>query len=110
MMNDNEIIQVFKEKVDFLASVTSVYLDENEGLALYQAAHSALDLINRQQAEIERLQNLTEKDFKHTAISTVERHRKWIEYRAIKEFAKKIRQKISAMVCSPEQRSRRDCS
>lgn len=55
MMNDNEIIQVFKEKVDFLASVTSVYLDENEGLALYQAGLSALDLINRQQAEKEAL-------------------------------------------------------
>ena len=53
-------------------------------------------------AEIERLQNLTEKDFEQTAISTVKRHQKWIKYRAIKEFAKKIRQKISAMVCSPD--------
>lgn len=36
------------------------------------------------------LQNLTEKDFEQTAISTVKRHQKWIEYRAIKEFAERL--------------------
>ena len=50
----------------------------------------SLDLINRQQEEIERLQNLTEKDFEQTAISTVKRHQKWIERRAIKEFAERL--------------------
>lgn len=47
-------------------------------------------LIDHQQAEIERLQNLTEKDFEQTAISTVKRHQKWIEYRAVKEFAERL--------------------
>lgn len=60
-MTDNEIIQSFKERVDFLSSVTSVYLDEDEGLALYQAAHSALELINRKCSEIEALTARTAK-------------------------------------------------
>jgi chromosome segregation ATPase len=60
-MTDNEIIQNFKERVDFLSSVTSVYLDEDEGLALYQAAHSALELINRKCSEIEALTARTAK-------------------------------------------------
>ena len=137
-MKDNEIIQSFKERVDFLSSVTSVYLDEDEGLALYQAAHSALELINRkcseiealtartakQEATIDRLKNENaflqgEVSDAQTEIERLQADNKTLEnvikntflektgldidpLAEIKEFAKKIRQKISAMVCSPD--------
>jgi len=72
----------------------------------------ALDLINRLQAEkealiagqetlqkalaeknaeIERLNKATEKDFETIAISTVDRHQKYIKRRAIKEFADRLK-------------------
>ena len=63
---------------------------------------NALDLINRQQAEIERLQNLTEKDFEQTAISTVKRHQKWIEYRAIKEFVERLKETAGYVVAEQD--------
>lgn len=52
---DNEIIKVFEEKVNLIGSMEDVYLNENEGYALYCAMNDILELINNQQSEIERL-------------------------------------------------------
>jgi hypothetical protein len=55
-MTDNEIIKAFEDKVSLIGSMTSVYLDEKDGLDLYEVMTSILDLVNRQNAEIESLQ------------------------------------------------------
>lgn len=54
---DGEIIKVFEEKVKLIGSMEAVYLDEDEGYALYCAMSDILRLVNRQQAKIENLQN-----------------------------------------------------
>ena len=50
-LTDNEIIKDFTEKTELIGSMSSVYLDEDKGLELYEAMRNALILINRLQAE-----------------------------------------------------------
>ena len=56
-LTDKEIVKDFTEKTELIGSMSSVYLDEDKGLELYMAMRNILDLINRLQAENERLRN-----------------------------------------------------
>ena len=47
--------------------------------------------LQKAKAEIERLNKAGEKDFEAIAVSTVDRHQKWIKRRAIKEFAERLK-------------------
>ena len=55
-MTDAEIIKAYEDKVNLIASMTSVYLDEEDGFDLYTVMSNALDLVKRKDAEIERLE------------------------------------------------------
>lgn len=54
-ITDSEIVKAYEDKVNLIGSMTSVYLDEEDGLDLYEVMSNALDLINRLQAEKEEL-------------------------------------------------------
>ena len=56
-LTDNEVIEAFEVKVNLIGSMTSVYLDENEGQALYDAMDDARLLIKRQKANAVGLTN-----------------------------------------------------
>ncbi len=56
-MTDNDIIKAFEEQINLIGSMRGVYLDDDGGQALYDAMDDARILINRQKAEIERLNN-----------------------------------------------------
>ena len=56
-LTDSEIVKDFTEKTELIGSMSSVYLDEDEGLELYEAMRNVLILINRQKADIKRLNN-----------------------------------------------------
>ncbi len=60
-LSDNEIIKDFEEKVNFIGSMEDVYLNENQGYALYCAMNNILDFINRQKAEVSVLRKLLDK-------------------------------------------------
>ncbi len=78
-MTDNDIIDALEEMAEY-----SNFLED------IRVAENALDLINRQKAEIERLSKQNGIEFDKAAISTVKRHTKHIEKRAIKEYETKL--------------------
>ena len=54
-LTDSEIVKDFTEKTELIGSMSSIYLDEDKGLELYEAMRNILILINRLQAEKEVL-------------------------------------------------------
>ena len=60
-MTDNDIIKTYEDKVNLIGSMTSVYLDEEDGLDLYEVMSNTLDLINRKKAEIENCYEFIER-------------------------------------------------
>lgn len=88
-MTDAEIIKAYEDKVDLIASMTSVYLDEEDGFNLYEVMKNTLDLINRQKAEIERL------TINMNAFGLGMKREKERADNAIKEFAERLKEECS---------------
>ncbi len=59
-MSDNEIIKAYEDKVNLIGSMTSVYLDGEDGFDLYEVMLNSLDLVNRQKEEITKNENIIE--------------------------------------------------
>ena len=112
-MTDNEIIKALECCANSDGCENCPYSRQCDGVEHIQYA---LDLINRQKAEIkrfngviknfiatkerqkaeiERLSNQNGIEFDRAAIATVERHTKHIERRAIKEFAERFENELT---------------
>ena len=80
-MTDKEIIKAFEEKVNLISTMTSVYLDEVEGLNLYETMNNTLDLINRQQKQLDNyshnVRNLTKESLEF--MKTIKKQQEEIE-------------------------------
>lgn len=87
-MTDNEIIKALESEVKSAEYVDSYYCNGVD-LTLIK---SAIDLINRQKTEIERLQN-TINDILDRQPILVERAEKYAKSEAYKEFAEKLKEK-----------------
>lgn len=85
LVSDHRCLQLSFDNLKGLYQAEKEKVESAKSKSIYFAKK-----FQKARAEIERLQNLTEKDFEQTAISTVKRHQKWIEYRAIKEFAERL--------------------
>ena len=65
-LTDKEVVKDFTEKTELIGSMSSVYLDEDKGLELYEAMRNILILINRLQADCENYKQVTENQQKIT--------------------------------------------
>lgn len=59
-LTDNVIVKDFTEKTELIGAMTSVYLDEDDGLKLYMTMRNIFDLINRLQADCENYKKIAE--------------------------------------------------
>lgn len=92
-LTDNEVIEAFEVQVNLIGSMTSVYLDENEGQALYDAMDDARLLIKRQKANAEGLTNAVK--FLNEQLSSAKAE-------AVKEFAERYeRYLLSQLTTAP---------
>lgn len=93
-MTDKEIIQALENEVKSTEYVDSDYCDGVD-LTLIK---SAIDLINRQKTEIERLQN-TINDILDRQPILVERAEKYAKSEAYKEFAERLKDESQMADC-----------
>lgn len=87
-MTDNEIIKTYKDKVNLIGSMTSVYLDEEDGFDLYTVMLNVLDLINRKESNIEGLTN---------AVKYLNEQLSSAKAEAVKEFAERLKEKFACL-------------
>lgn len=89
-MTDNEIIKALECYGDSYSTCAECPIKDDNGCN-EQLANYALDIIKRQQAEIERLQN-TINDILDRQPILVERAEKYAKSEAIKEFAERLKE------------------
>ena len=94
-MTDNEIIKALECCGNPYSICAECPIKDDHGCN-EQLAKYALDIINRQQTEIERLQN-TINDILDCQPILVERAEKYAKSDAIKEFAERLKEKIDVV-------------
>ena len=100
-MKDNETIKALECCCsDDMGCSEDCPLCNTDESCWYLLKKPALDLINRQKAEIARLSKQNGIEFDRAAIATVERHTKHIERRAIKEFADRYERYLLSQLTS----------
>ena len=93
---DEEVIKGLEEEIHLAEYVDSDYCCNTEVSLL----KSTLDLINRQKAEIENLQNVLQNVLSNYQIEVSAKIEKQIKAEAIKAFAEKLKNKIKTE-CNP---------
>ena len=99
-MTDNEIIKALKlcPKRNMKSKCTQCPYFESDGICLEVLMADSLDLINRQKAEIERLEH-SAKQWEDTA-KDIFISRENIKAEAIKEFAERLEEILARYECS----------